>query len=332
MIDVPLVSIITPTFNPGKRLERCLASVSAQTYPMVEHIVVDGGSSDGTLDLLRSTEVRWVSEPDQGQSDAINKGFALAHGNYLGWLNADDVLTPGAVEQIVAAFQASPEIGWSIGDVIVRSGEQAEIERPARVEKESTWRARNIAAQPGSFIAQWALEKVGGLDPSFHFMMDLDLWLRLVDADIKHVYLPDVLAIFELHEDSKSGSIAHSEFLLEDGMARAKTGRSAEASFAYGRASAWANTSDPEKWLRECLGGAFEELQGALVMQGLRTELAILASKRSRFGIVRAMDPRLWRSGAARSRLLHAIGRELSRSRRRAAAIRILRELEEHAV
>src|SRR3954454_12381822 len=111
MSTPPLVSIVTPCLEPGERLARCLESVAAQTYPRIEHIVVDGGSTDGTVKELRKRGVRFVSEPDDGQTQAINKGFALARGDWLGWLNADDVLTTRAVELAVSGARETPGAG-----------------------------------------------------------------------------------------------------------------------------------------------------------------------------------------------------------------------------
>lgn len=329
----PLVSIVTPTLNPGQRLARCVQSVRGQTYNWIEHIVVDGGSNDGTLDFLRSNRsIRWLSESDDGQSDAINKGFAMARGEYMGWLNADDLLTPWAIEKTILKFARNPNAGWSVGDVIVRGKSHAELERPALIDKESRWRARNLAAQPGSLTAKWALDKVGGLDPSFHLMMDLDLWLRLLAQRVEHVYVPEVVAVFELHEDSKSGSISHAEFLLEDGRARTKVGRYAEGSFAYGRAMAWTSSPEPRRWLERQLGPDVANLQEDLIALGFKTERVVLEAKGSLLGAVGALNPRLWWSELARSRLIHAVGRMLSRSRRKRLASQCLAGLDSRGI
>lgn len=329
MKSTPLVSIITPSFNAGQRLDRCLASVAAQSYPEIEHIVVDGGSTDDTVDILRAApNVRYVSEPDEGQADAINKGFEMARGEVMGWLNADDILMPQAVQVTVDALQCE-DSGWTIGDVVVVTGPEGELERPARPDVPRTWRARNVAAQPGSFTTRWALEKVGYLDPSFHYMMDLDLWIRLIDAGIKHSYIPRVLAIFEVHDDSKSGSIPHSHFLVDDARARYKSGRLGDAAFAFGRAMAWglAGGSTKEEVETELLAlwgpGRFE-LAPDHVQKGFRTEHAILALKsRNLRGSLSLLNPRLWMHAAARSRMTHLIGRALTHRQRRAASRRV---------
>src|SRR6266566_3189808 len=133
------VSVITPCLNPGDRFVRCLDSVSAQTYGDVEHVIVDGGSTDGAVELARSRGLRVISEPDNGQTDALNKGFALASGDCLGWLNADDWLVPEAVEHVVETFAANPEVGWVYCDCTIRrKGAVEEVVRaPARLDKKT---------------------------------------------------------------------------------------------------------------------------------------------------------------------------------------------------
>lgn len=122
--ELPLVSIVTPSYNKGCFIEETILSVKNQTYPYIEHIVMDGGSTDGTLDILRkyANNITWLSEPDEGQSDAINKGWRRAKGQILGWLNADDTYMPWAVQTAVEFLAENPDVGhghhcmgmWSI--------------------------------------------------------------------------------------------------------------------------------------------------------------------------------------------------------------------------
>ncbi|HVS85857.1 MAG TPA: glycosyltransferase family 2 protein [Gaiellaceae bacterium] len=244
MKDKPLVSIVTPCLEPGDRLARCLDSVAAQTYPAVEHIVVDGGSTDGTVELLRSRGVRYVSEPDNGQTDALNKGFALATGDWLGWLNADDVLTPHAIELVIDAVRAAPEAGWAYGDCTMRLGDTVHQWTPPRELTVRMFERGNPIPQPGALVARWALERVGPLDEELHLAMDYDLWLRLFDAGVPYVSVPETLSVFELHEASKSVGMPGSEFLFEESISLLERGWLRAAALTLGRAAAGAARQD----------------------------------------------------------------------------------------
>lgn len=238
MSPEPLVSIVTPCLNPGERLARCLDSVAAQTYPHVEHVVVDGGSTDGTVELLRERGVRFVSEPDDGQAQAINKGFRIANGDWLGWLNADDQLTPRSAELAMAAAARSPSAGWIYGRCEIREGSEHSIyEPPARIGRR-TLRERNLLAQPGTLVARWALDRVGPLDEQFDLVMDFDLWLRLLAAGVPLVYVPEVLAIFEIHAESKTGTVPLREWELENARAMFKSGHTSDGAALLGRVAA----------------------------------------------------------------------------------------------
>src|SRR5438270_7134078 len=163
------VSVITPCLNPGEMFVRCLDSVSAQSQGDVEHVVVDGGSTDGTVELAQSRGIRVISEPDSGQTNALNKGFALATGDYLGWLNADDWLFQNAIERVVETFAAKPEVGWVYCDCEVRrANARAEIVRPPAQLTKQTLEYGNRLTQPGVFVARWALDRVGPLDEEIH--------------------------------------------------------------------------------------------------------------------------------------------------------------------
>ncbi len=237
----PLVSVVTPCLNPGDALSSCLASVAAQTHPAVEHLVIDGGSADGTPELLRAAGVRFVSEPDAGQSAALNKGFALASGDLVGWLNADDELTPHAASAVVDALAAAPGAGWAYGNCeIVEADGASTVRRSRPVAGPESFFEANPIAQPGAFVAREALDHVGGVDESLELSMDFDLWLRLVDAGYGGVYVARTLARFTISSTSKTGSRPWSGFLREEALALWKTGRKEPASAKLGRAAAWA--------------------------------------------------------------------------------------------
>jgi GT2 family glycosyltransferase len=330
--ELPLVSIITPCLNPGPRLERCIRNVAGLTYERVEHIVVDGGSRDGTLDLLRDAPgVRWISEPDEGQSQAINKGFRLAGGEVVTWLNADDQLVPDSVALAAEAFRGNPSLGFVYGDCEVFEQGQRTV----------TWRARpkltaraieagEVIPQAGAFIAAWALERVGDLDETFHLAMDVDLWIRLVDAGIPSAHLRKVTAIFELHELSKSGSIPRFDFFEEQARAFAKSGRPRAAALALGRGAATGaldgNRVGAEALAREVeraydRGRALGELRRSEIEAAARAEAAVLELKSSPAGLRHLFASGPWRLPETRARLLAAARRGYGTAAR--AALRL---------
>lgn len=231
----PLVSVITPTFNMGRRLERCLESVRDQTYGSIEHIVIDGGSTDETVEILRTSDVRWISEPDEGQSDAINKGLRMATGEILGWLNADDELVPNALEQVVSALSRNPDAGLAYGDIEqVEDGLGIRV-RPSPVfSLETLWRG-NVISQPGTFWTKWAQDRNGLIDEDFHLTMDYELWLRFAKNGVPAIYVPEVLARFVVHAESKTGSQSTLAFAEEEARALRKHGEIHGAAMAIDR-------------------------------------------------------------------------------------------------
>jgi len=203
-----LVSIVTPSFNQARYLEETMRSVLEQDYPHIEYIVVDGGSTDGSVDIIRRYADRlawWVSEPDRGQTDAINKGFAHAHGEILAWLNSDDTYEPGAVREAVAYLQAHPEVGMVYGDANYIDEEGRVIGRfpAAQTDYRRLRRGYVHIPQQASFFRAALWRKVGPLDPTFYFAMDYDLWVRLAREAPLH-YVPRVWANFRLHSDAKT--------------------------------------------------------------------------------------------------------------------------------
>jgi glycosyltransferase involved in cell wall biosynthesis len=234
--DLPLVSIVTPTYNMADRLPQCVESVASQTYPHIQHVVVDGASTDGTKDYLASqAHLKWISEPDEGQSDALNKGFAMADGEIVTWLNADDVLLPHAVAKVVDAFRTNPSAGWVYGNLEVRRGDERWVTKaPPRITN-TTFQRGNVVSQPGTFFTAATLEQVGGIDADFHLTMDFELWLRFVAAGIPSVYVPMPLAAFEVHLGSKTGSQGALAFAMEEFRALLKHGQPHAAAMAIDR-------------------------------------------------------------------------------------------------
>jgi len=208
----PLVSIVTPSYNQAQFLEQTIQSVLSQTYPNIEYIVVDGGSTDGSQEIIRRYDdqiTSWLSEDDQGQTDAINKGFSMAEGDILAWLNSDDVYLPDAVEQAVAFLSDHPEIGMVYGHAyyVDEAGERM-AEYPSKItDYVGLRRGVNTIPQQSSFFRHKIWNMVGPLDPSYFYAMDYYLWVR-ISAVSPLAYLPKPLAHFRIHDASKSRTAA----------------------------------------------------------------------------------------------------------------------------
>jgi GT2 family glycosyltransferase len=185
-------TIVTPTFNAIATIRETLASIQSQDYfGPVEHVVVDGGSTDGTVELLAAEaeagRLRFVSEPDDGLSDAFNKGVAMATGELVGWLNADDVYEPGALSAVDAALSASPEAEWVVGRCGIVGEEGSESRRAVTAYKDFLLRhysfalhlTNNFVSSPATFVRRAVLTEIGALDTRFKYSADYDLWLRL---------------------------------------------------------------------------------------------------------------------------------------------------------
>jgi glycosyltransferase involved in cell wall biosynthesis len=199
------VTIITPTLNAAAYLDDCLTSVREQGVVGLEHLVVDGGSTDATLEVAsRTPGVTWVSRPGWSQSRAINEGLRLASGDVVAWLNADDAYTNGSLNAVLAAFSGDQHLDAVYGDcdVVGADGEHLWWERPGAYDFGRLLARGNYIPQPAVFMRRQLIEQVGGLDESLELAMDFDLWLRLRGRNVLYVSRP--LARFRWHPDSKS--------------------------------------------------------------------------------------------------------------------------------
>ena len=211
--NLPIVTVVTPSYNQGEFIESTILSVLEQDYPNIEYIIMDGKSTDGTLDILKKYDdrIKWFSEKDRGQSHALNKGFKIARGSVIGWLNSDDRYLPGAIANAVETFQKYPQCGLVYGNCrIIDENESIcgslvvnDYSMKGFVSSDSI----NIC-QPAAFFKKEVLEKVGYINEDLHYIMDFDLWIRfsLVTEFVKS---NDFLADFRVHGSSKT---IHSPF------------------------------------------------------------------------------------------------------------------------
>jgi glycosyltransferase involved in cell wall biosynthesis len=187
--ELPTISIVTPSYNQAAFAEATLRSVLLQGYPRVELVVMDGGSTDGAVDVVKRYErwlARWVSEKDRGQSDAINKGLESCTGQVLGWLNTDDRLRPGALQGVARAFVARPDAAaWAgRGWTVTAEGRPVYPQIPRGLTREglADWGHEGQLLQPACFFSRAAVEKVGAIDERYHYAMDVEFWIRLAGA------------------------------------------------------------------------------------------------------------------------------------------------------
>jgi len=201
----PKVSIVTPSFNQARFLPETLRSVREQDYRNIEHIVVDGGSTDGTLDILRAAPgIRWVSEPDRGQVDALNKGFAMATGNILAWLNSDDTMEPTAVSAAVAALERTgADLAYGDLDLIDENGRLIRKFCGIPHDYRILLYGINYIGQQATFFRRELLKKAGPLREDLDNSFDYELWLRMAGHG-RLVHAPEIRAAIRKHADAKS--------------------------------------------------------------------------------------------------------------------------------
>lgn len=217
----PRISVVTPSFNQAEYLGETIRSVLDQGYPNLEYIVIDGGSTDRSVEVIRQYEDRlayWVSEKDRGQTHAINKGWERATGEILCWINSDDWYYPGALAAAAREFQRSPEVRWVSG--VVNNGYAADrivhrhLPRPTTL-ADCLGRHNYGFHQPGMFWHREMVERCGPLDESYHFCFDHHFWIHALAAGYRSVDIADEIAFFRLHPDSKTCS-QRQRFLAED--------------------------------------------------------------------------------------------------------------------
>jgi glycosyltransferase involved in cell wall biosynthesis len=205
---LPKVSIITPSFNQGQFLEASIRSVLEQDYPNIEYILVDGGSKDESVDIIKKYQARlawWVSEKDKGHADALNKGFSQATGEILAWLNSDDIYFPTAVSEAVSILKSHPEVGMVYGDadLIDDSGTNVGQFASKQTGYRQMLRGSVHIPQATTFFRADLWRQVGSLDLSLFFSFDYDFWVRLAKVS-QLLYVPKRWAKFRIHGAGKT--------------------------------------------------------------------------------------------------------------------------------
>jgi glycosyltransferase involved in cell wall biosynthesis len=227
-MNLPRITIVTPCLNSAVTLERTLDSVRTQDYPEIEHLVIDGGSTDGTVEILeRAQGVRFVSEPDDGLCDALNKGIGKATGEVIGWLNADDIYLPGALRKAAAALESRPNRDWATGQCLIIDQDDQEIRRFVTAYKNFFLRryslslhlVQNFVSAPSTFVRATAFDEVGLFDERYKLSMDYDLYLRLGRRG-PPVVVNEPLACFRMVEGTFSMGNFEQQFVEHEAIAR----------------------------------------------------------------------------------------------------------------
>jgi glycosyltransferase involved in cell wall biosynthesis len=220
----PLFSIIIPSYNQGNFIAQTIESILNQSYKNVEVLVIDGGSTDNTIDVLKSYNNRifWLSEKDEGQTHAINKGLQLAKGDIITYLNSDDYYLDGALEQVANTFSATKGTLWLTGDKIIVDEQNNTIHRLISTYK-LFFRKRlsfnllsvlNPIAQPSTFFTRQMIDKIGVFNEDLHYTMDYDFWMRAIKIQ-QPVVLKYKLSAFRVHKQSKGGAQFKKQFQEE---------------------------------------------------------------------------------------------------------------------
>jgi len=211
MTPCPSISVITPALNHGRYIEETILSVLGQQYPKLEHIIIDGASTDETMDIVRRyPHLRWVSEPDGGQTQAINKGIRMSTGEVVAYLNADDAYRPQALQIVGEAFRQDPTIAVLIGDCDIVDEDSRVVARyHARFEQFDDllryweWGRSFCIPQPSTFLHRRVLDRVGLFDESYDLSMDYEMWLRAA-TQYPFTIVPRTLASFRVTNTSKT--------------------------------------------------------------------------------------------------------------------------------
>jgi glycosyltransferase involved in cell wall biosynthesis len=212
MQQLPKISIVTPSYNQGKFLEETIISILNQNYPNLEFIIMDGGSDDNSRDIIEKYKNRlsyWVSEPDNGQADALSRGFQKSTGDILAYINSDDYYIPGSLMKIADIFLRNPFVQWVVGQgyLIDEYGNLMKKRKYPPITMNNMLYLENCVFQPATFWRRDLYYFVGGINPKYSFSFDYDLFLRLLENSPPHI-IKDEIAVFRIHSNSKTTSIS----------------------------------------------------------------------------------------------------------------------------
>ena len=242
-MELPSISVVTPSFNQGQFIRQTVESVLTQDYPRLDYLVMDGGSTDNTLTVVEpyKTQLTLVSEKDHGQTEAINKGLRRAKGEIVCWLNSDDYFLPGALYTVGSYFAHHPDVQWLTADCLIVDEAGRRIQQPIQRYKK-TLRGLSVGAylgmtnaicQPATFWRRSVHERIGYLDESLHYTMDYDFWLRLAQ-DSEPAVLTEPVSAFRIHGQSKGGTHYMDQF-TEDEQTLRRHARSASVRWLHRR-------------------------------------------------------------------------------------------------
>ena len=204
---LPKISILTPSYNQGKYIEENILSVLNQNYPNFEHIIIDGGSTDNTVEILKKyPHLKWVSEPDEGQSDALNKGLAMATGEIIGWINSDDYYEKNIFNEVAKEFE-DENVQWVIGNIINKYEliNKYYKRKSPKVTYMTLIGSKCVMRQQGTFFRKELVLKAGGWDKDIYMCMDWDLWIRMAKISTPKM-VDKYWSYFRWHDDQKSSA------------------------------------------------------------------------------------------------------------------------------